>query len=44
MFFTLIIPGPDNPKEKIDVYMQPLIYEFKVLWNVGAMTYDISEN
>src|ERR1044072_2051497 len=42
MFLTLVIPGPDNPKEKIDVYLQPLIDELKVLWNEGVMTYDIS--
>ncbi|XP_057426300.1 uncharacterized protein LOC130719704 [Lotus japonicus] len=43
MFLTLIIPGPDNPKEKIDVYLQPLIDELKLLWNEGVVTYDISK-
>ena len=27
MFLTLIVPGPQNPKKLIDVYMQPLIAE-----------------
>ncbi|XP_057418581.1 uncharacterized protein LOC130712785 [Lotus japonicus] len=43
MFLTLIIPGPNNPKEKIDVYLQPLIDELKLLWNEGVLTYDISK-
>ncbi|KAK2369072.1 hypothetical protein QL285_082226 [Trifolium repens] len=42
MFLTLIIPGPHNPKSKIDVYLQPLIDELKLLWNEGVLTYDIS--
>jgi len=41
MFLTLIIPGPKNPKEKIDVYLQSLIDELKLLWNEGVLTYDI---
>jgi len=43
MFLTLIIPGLKNPKEKIDVYLQPLIDELKLLWNEGVLTYDISK-
>ncbi|XP_058759557.1 uncharacterized protein LOC131632856 [Vicia villosa] len=42
MFLTLIILGPHNPKNKIDVYLQPLIDELKLLWNEGVLTYDIS--
>ena len=42
LFLTLIIPGPHNPKAKIDVYLQPLIDELKTLWIEGALTYDIS--
>ena len=42
MFLTCIIPGPDNPKAKIDVYLQPLIDELKELWQLGVQTYDIS--
>ena len=41
MFLTCIIPGPDNPKAKIDVYLQPLIDELKELWYSGVQTYDI---
>ena len=43
MFLTVIIPGPKNPKHKIDVYLQPLIDELKKLWLEGASTYDISK-
>jgi len=39
----LITPGPKNPKEKIYVYLQPLIDELKLLWNEGVLTYDISK-
>ena len=42
LFLTCIIPSPDNPKVKIDVYLQYLIDELKELWCVGVLTYDIS--
>ncbi|XP_074577237.1 uncharacterized protein LOC141833653 [Curcuma longa] len=44
MFLTLVVPGPQNPKKLIDVYMQPLIAELKQLWNDGFPTYDIHTN
>ena len=34
-------PGPNNPKSKIDVYLQPLIDDLKTLWK-GVATYYIS--
>ncbi|XP_043816628.1 uncharacterized protein LOC110624237 [Manihot esculenta] len=40
MFLTIIIPGPKNLKEKLDVYMQPLVQELKELWATGVNTYD----
>ncbi|XP_039115102.1 uncharacterized protein LOC120250331 [Dioscorea cayenensis subsp. rotundata] len=43
MFLTVIVPGPKNPKQKLDVYLQPLIAELKYLWNVGVQTYDVSK-
>ncbi|RDX99034.1 hypothetical protein CR513_17969, partial [Mucuna pruriens] len=42
MFLTVLIPGPSNPKHKIDVYLQPLIDELCMLWNDGILTYDVS--
>jgi uncharacterized protein YlbG (UPF0298 family) len=35
--------GPDSPKGKIDVYLQPLIDELQQLWNYGVVTYDASK-
>ena len=31
MFLSVIVPGPNNPKNKIDVFLQPLIAELKQL-------------
>ena len=42
IFLTCIIPGLNNPKAKIDVYIQSLIDELNELWCEGASTYDIS--
>ena len=42
MFLTVLVPGPRNPKDKLDVYMQPLIAELLSLWANGVETYDIS--
>lgn len=41
---SLLIPGRDSPGNNIDVYLQPLIEELKVLWNLGVETYDASTN
>ncbi|XP_031111768.1 uncharacterized protein LOC116015735 [Ipomoea triloba] len=41
-FLTCIIPGPKNPKANIDVYLQPLIDELQLLWEIGVLTYDAS--
>lgn len=43
LFLTLIIPGPNNPGNNIDIYLRPLIDELKSLWKVGARTYDVSK-
>ena len=42
MFLSVIVLGPRNPKEKLDVFLQPLIAELKELWEVGVQTYDVS--
>lgn len=42
-FLSLIIPGPKSPKGNLDVYLQPLIEELKMLWEVGVSTYDVSK-
>jgi hypothetical protein len=41
---SLLIPGPQSPGNNIDVYLQPLIEELKVLWEYGVETYDASRN
>ena len=43
MFLSVIVPEPNNPKHKIDVFLQPLIAELKHLWEVGIETYDVSQ-
>ncbi|KAL6530396.1 hypothetical protein OROHE_014749 [Orobanche hederae] len=43
MFLTVLVPGPHNPKDRLDVYLQPLIAELKQLWDVGVTSYDISK-
>ena len=42
MFLTVIVPGPRNPKDKLDLYLQPLISKLQALWEIGVETYDIS--
>ena len=42
MFLIVIIPGPKNPKQGIDVFLQPLVSELIQLWEVGVLTYDVS--
>nr|XP_012567360.1 uncharacterized protein LOC105851255 [Cicer arietinum] len=42
LFLTCLIPGPSNPKQNIDVYLQPLIDDLQRLWSNGILTYDIS--
>ena len=42
MFLTTVVPGPHDPTQGIDVYLQPLIEELKKLWNEGVKTNDVS--
>ncbi|XP_049397294.1 uncharacterized protein LOC125861439 [Solanum stenotomum] len=39
---SMLIPGPNGPGDAIDTYLQPLIEEWKELWEVGIETYDAS--
>ena len=43
IFLTMLVPGLRNPKQKLDVFLQPLIAELKELWDVGILAYDISK-
>lgn len=40
IFMSLLIPGPKEPGNDIDVYLRPLIDELKELWEHGVDTYD----
>lgn len=44
LILSTLIPGPNSPGNKIDVYLQPLIEELIELWNIGTETYDASKN
>ena len=41
-FLSMLIPGPKQPGNDIDIYLQPLIDELQELWR-GVYTYDASE-
>ncbi|XP_015158556.1 uncharacterized protein [Solanum tuberosum] len=41
---SLLIVGPRSPGYDIDIYLQPLIDELKLLWDTGVETYDASRN
>ena len=41
---SLLISGPRSPRNDIDVYLQPLIDELKLLWNSVVETYYASRN
>jgi len=43
MMLTVLVPGPKQPGNALDVYMQPLMDELKELWNKGVSTYDAVE-
>ncbi|XP_058185780.1 uncharacterized protein LOC131303006 [Rhododendron vialii] len=40
VLLALLIPGPKQPGNDIDVYLQPLIEDLKILWTIGVSIYD----
>ncbi|XP_057790299.1 uncharacterized protein LOC131007156 [Salvia miltiorrhiza] len=40
MMLTLLISGPKQPGNDIDVYLAPLIDDLKELWEIGIQAYD----
>ncbi|CAA7034547.1 unnamed protein product [Microthlaspi erraticum] len=40
IMLTLLISGPHQPGNSIDVYLEPLIEDLNHLWNNGEVTYD----
>ena len=41
-FLSMLISGPKQPGNDIDIYLQPLIDELQELWR-GVYTYNASE-
>ncbi|XP_074363625.1 uncharacterized protein LOC141718447 [Apium graveolens] len=44
LILSTSIPGPNDPGNNIDVYIQPLIEELKELWKKGVETYNAATN
>ncbi|CAM8890367.1 unnamed protein product [Rhodiola kirilowii] len=42
IWLTILIPGPSNPKKRLDIYLRPFIDDLVHLWSVGVETYDAS--
>ncbi|KAL9691497.1 hypothetical protein QQ045_011921 [Rhodiola kirilowii] len=42
MMLSLLISGPRQPRNDIDVYLAALIEDLKLLWNEGVQTFDAS--
>ncbi|XP_010412610.1 PREDICTED: uncharacterized protein LOC104698936 [Camelina sativa] len=40
IMLTLLIPGPTQPGNNIDVYFEPMIEDLNHLWEKGELTYD----
>ncbi|KAL3538401.1 hypothetical protein ACH5RR_001767 [Cinchona calisaya] len=40
LMLALLIPGPRAPGKELDVFLRPLIDDFKDLWHNGINTYD----
>ena len=43
MLLSLLISGPQQPGNDIDVYLSPLIEDLKLLWEVGIEAFDAYE-
>ncbi|XP_057993043.1 uncharacterized protein LOC110657121 [Hevea brasiliensis] len=37
---SMLIPGPEGPRDAIDIYLQPLVEELRELWETGIDTFD----
>ncbi|KAL3627015.1 hypothetical protein CASFOL_028378 [Castilleja foliolosa] len=40
MMLSLLISGPKQPGNDIDVYLQPIVEDLKVMWDSGVEVYD----
>ncbi|KAI9198176.1 hypothetical protein LWI28_011405 [Acer negundo] len=43
MMLSLLISGPQQPRNDIDVYLAPLIEDLKTLWDVGIDAFDANK-
>ncbi|XP_074299858.1 uncharacterized protein LOC141631031 [Silene latifolia] len=43
LMLSLLIQRPKQPRNDIDVYLEPLIDDLKLLWDEGVMVYDAVE-
>jgi hypothetical protein len=37
MMLTVLVSGPNQPSDRIDVYLRPLVDDLKILWNPGVL-------
>ena len=44
MMFSMMISGPKQPRNDIDVYLKPLIEDLKLLWNERVDVFDTFKN
>ncbi|XP_074277359.1 uncharacterized protein LOC141600998 [Silene latifolia] len=44
ILLTMLISGPKQPGNDIDVYLEPLIEDLKMLWNVGVEVFDAASS
>ena len=40
LMLTLLIPGPKQTRNDIDIYLEPLIEDLNELWRNGVKVYD----
>ena len=43
MMLSLLILGPRQPGNDIDIYLAPLIEDLKTLWEIGVQAYDAQQ-
>jgi hypothetical protein len=36
MMLTILVTGPKQPGDRIDVYLRPLVDDLKILWKPGV--------
>jgi hypothetical protein len=37
MMLTILVSGPKQPGDRIDVYLRPLVDDLKILWKPGVL-------